>query len=113
MNTRIIVKAWSKKTKNQSSPRYGIRISKKDRNLYFSNIDFIDIWIGELSIIRISANEMIINEGLLNYGEIGNPSIAQFLIQNGLDSWPKGQPPSLVLIQIDDQAYRLDLLSNS
>jgi len=96
-----MVTAW-----NNGSESFGFRITKADRDKFFSNN-----WKG---VEIILPNSEKINVGISSSfwkkcHELRNKEIGNWLKSNGKDNWKKYNPPKFNLIPIEKSCFRVTI----
>jgi len=103
----MIVTAWNNGSHHKSGAGYGIKVSIKDRDNYFdSGWSFIQLFLGD------SKDSFSVNTAKKSFWndtchELISKDIGQWLIDQGLAPWPKGNPPKLKLTMLDGNQFRL------
>ena len=97
--------AWNDGKHNSEGKGYGIRIGKKNRDLYFDE-NWKEI---QLSIENDDYFKIKITDGFWrNCTEFRNQLIGQWLIKIGYSHWEKGKPPKFHLIKVKNNNFLLE-----
>jgi len=103
----MIVTAWNNGSHNRNGNGYGIKISIQDRDRYF-HTEWKTILLtleGEPGYLEININK--ISFWNTTCRELISVDIGRWLIKHELAPWPKGNPPKLILTQLEGNKFRL------
>ena len=98
----MIVTAW-----NNGSTSYGVRIAMCDREQFFKKE-----WKSVVLELEGSTVQVEVNVGKSSFwrpgcGELISREIRIWLKENGLDSWPRRNPPKLLLEPLSNRRFLL------
>ena len=88
---------------NQTGAGYGIRVSKRDRDLYFRR-EWKEVEIeieNEIVVVSISRSFW------RNCSELRSSKIGKWMLKNGYAPWSKGNAPKFELIPLSGNRFKL------
>jgi hypothetical protein len=98
------VTAWNNGSHRSTGSGYGIRVSPEDRNLYFSrgwDHVVVDLDTSGRAAVPLSGSFWA------RCTELRSADVGRWLLSQRLAPWPKGNPPSLSLVHLGGNAFRL------
>ena len=102
----FIAKTWSNDSLSRSGSGYGLRITKEDRDRYFRRS-----WtcVTLRLPVRGSTRSVEVNCAKKSFWngcrELIHKEIGQWLIENGLDFWPNGNPHQFRLTRVTERVF--------
>lgn len=103
----MIAIAWNNGSHSPDGNGYGIKINVQDRDRYF-RAEWKTILLtleGEPGILEININKPSFWNSTCR--ELISVDIGRWLIKHGLAPWLKGNPPKLILTQLEGNKFRL------
>jgi len=98
------VAAWSNGSPSRSGSGYGVRLSVADRERHFDHTwSEVLVDVGEREAVHVPLSPSFWD----TCSELRSAAIGRWLIRNGLDSWPRGKPPTVELQHIADNRFKL------
>jgi hypothetical protein len=98
------VTAWSNGSPRSSGAGYGLRISPTDRDRYFeAGWDHVDVDLGVYGHAAIPLSESF----WARCTELRSAAVGRWLLGHHLAPWPTGAPPTLALLHVGGNAFRL------
>lgn len=99
----MLATAWNNGAHHASGAGYGLKISKADRDRYFSNAwrEVLVSLPGHKGPVAVELSPAFWR----NCTELRHQEIGRWLRANGYVPWPKGRPPKFNLQPIGEQRF--------
>jgi hypothetical protein len=97
-------KAWNNGQHHASGAGYGLKLSPEDRDRAFMR----EWEIIHLDVPGQGITPIVISESFWSRcSELRSAATGRWLRESGIAPWPKGKPPTLLLEQVDGDAFRV------
>ncbi len=98
------VTTWNNGSFNESGAGYGVRISSRDREIFFD-----DRWEHVTVLVDNSSVHFDLKKTFWSTcPELRSKKIGEYLIKNGLERWQKGNPHKLSLSLVEGNTFKLE-----
>ena len=107
MNESFRVTAWTNGSPSTTGSGFGLKLTVRDRDKYFKkSIKSVMLYLsGESEFITVNTDKPSFWNGCR---ELISKDIGAWLIENNMDSWPKGHPPKFTLVVLTNNEFRLE-----
>ena len=100
----VRVTAWNNGSPRSSGAGYGLRVSHSDRDRYFgAGWNCVDVDLGADGHAAIQLSKSFWARCI----ELRSAAVGRWLIRHHLAPWPPGDPPTLALLHVEGNAFRL------
>lgn len=97
-------KAWNNGEHHASGAGYGIKLSPEDRDRVFMR-EWTTV---QLEVPGQGTTHVTLSDSFWHRcSELRSAAVGRWLRANGMAPWPQGQPPNLLIEQLEGDTFRL------